>query len=111
VPVAIKTKDGEALFDRDEHPRPDSSLEKLASLRPLLIKEDPDATVTAGNASGENDAAACCIVTSPEKAGGAGTEADGETDILGYIRRPPGVHGRGPGAGNEEGPRTRPDSA
>jgi acetyl-CoA C-acetyltransferase len=68
VPVPVKTKEGETLFDRDEHPRPDTTLEKLASLRPLLVKEDPEATVTAGNASGENDAAACCVVTSPEKA-------------------------------------------
>jgi len=77
VPVPVRSKDGEALFDRDEHPRPDSSLEKLASLRPLLIKEDPDATVTAGNASGENDAAACCIVTSPEKAAELGLKPMG----------------------------------
>ena len=68
VPVPVKAKDGETLFDRDEHPRPDSTLQKLASLRPMLVAQDPDATVTAGNASGENDAAACCIVTSPEKA-------------------------------------------
>ena len=78
VPVPVKTKEGETLFDRDEHPRPDSSLEKLASLRPLLIKEDPDATVTAGNASGENDAAACCIVTSPEKAAELGLKPMGK---------------------------------
>ena len=78
VPVPIKAKEGEALFDRDEHPRPDSSLEKLASLRPLLIQQDPDATVTAGNASGENDAAACCIVTSPEKAAELGLKPMGK---------------------------------
>jgi acetyl-CoA C-acetyltransferase len=78
VPVPIKSKEGETLFDRDEHPRPDTTLEKLASLRPLLIKEDPDATVTAGNASGENDAAACCIVTSPEKAAELGLKPMGK---------------------------------
>jgi acetyl-CoA acetyltransferase family protein len=78
VPVPVKSKDGETLFDRDEHPRPDSSLEKLASLRPLRIKEDPDATVTAGNASGENDAAACCFVTSPEKAAELGLKPMGK---------------------------------
>jgi acetyl-CoA C-acetyltransferase len=78
VPVPIKAKEGEALFDRDEHPRPDTTLEKLASLRPLLIQQDPDATVTAGNASGENDAAACCIVTSPEKAAELGLKPMGK---------------------------------
>jgi acetyl-CoA C-acetyltransferase len=78
VPVPVKSKDGEVPFDRDEHPRPDSSLEKLASLRPMLIQQDPDATVTAGNASGENDAAACCIVTSPEKAAELGLKPMGK---------------------------------
>jgi acetyl-CoA C-acetyltransferase len=69
VPVPVPSKKGEgALFGRDEHPRADTSLDKLASLRPVRIKADPEATVTAGNASGENDAAACCVVTSPEKA-------------------------------------------
>src|SRR4030042_6681660 len=70
VPVPVPVKKGEAtLFERDEHPRPDASLEKLASLRPVLIDQDAEATVTAGNASGENDAAACCVATCPEKAG------------------------------------------
>jgi len=78
VPVPVKAKDGETLFDRDEHPRPDSTLQKLASLRPMLVAQDPDATVTAGNASGENDAAACCIVTSPEKAAELGLKPLGK---------------------------------
>jgi acetyl-CoA C-acetyltransferase len=69
VPVPVPAKKGAGTsFARDEHPRPDTSLEKLASLRPLLVNQDPEATVTAGNASGENDAAACCIVTTPERA-------------------------------------------
>jgi acetyl-CoA C-acetyltransferase len=69
VPVPVPQKKGEGLlFSRDEHPRSDTTLEKLASLRPVRLKQDPEATVTAGNASGENDAAACCIVTTPEKA-------------------------------------------
>jgi len=67
--VPVTSKKGETtLVTRDEHPRADTTLEKLAALRPLRLKQDPEATVTAGNASGENDAAACCIVTSPEKA-------------------------------------------
>lgn len=69
VPVPVTSKKGETtLVTRDEHPRADTTFEKLASLRPIRLKQDPEATVTAGNASGENDAAACCIVTSPEKA-------------------------------------------
>lgn len=68
VPVPIKSRTGDTLFARDEHPRADTSLEKLLSLKPVMLKQDPEATVTAGNASGQNDAASCCIVTSPEKA-------------------------------------------
>jgi acetyl-CoA C-acetyltransferase len=68
VPVTITSRDGDKVVDRDEHPRPDTSLEKLAALRPVRIRQDPESTVTAGNASGENDAAACCIVTTPGKA-------------------------------------------
>jgi acetyl-CoA C-acetyltransferase len=78
VPVSVPVKRGEpTIFERDEHPRPDASLEKLASLRPVLIAQDPEATVTAGNASGENDAAACCIVTSPERAAELGLKPMG----------------------------------
>lgn len=69
VPVPLPAKKGEANhFARDEHPRADTTLERLAALRPIMIDQDPEATVTAGNASGENDAAACCIVTTPELA-------------------------------------------
>jgi acetyl-CoA C-acetyltransferase len=68
VPVAVRTRHGEELIDSDEHPRSDTSVEALAKLRPVLAKEHPEATVTAGNASGQNDAASMCIVTTPEKA-------------------------------------------
>ena len=68
VPVVVPTRKGEVVVDRDEHIRPDSTLEKLAGLRPVLGRDDPDATVTAGNASGQNDGAAVCIVTHPERA-------------------------------------------
>lgn len=53
---------------RDEHPRADTSEQQLAALRPALVRQDPSATVTAGNASGQNDAAAACVVTTPERA-------------------------------------------
>jgi acetyl-CoA C-acetyltransferase len=68
VPVTIPGRNGNTMFDRDEHPRPDTSLEKLASLRPVRLAADPDSTVTAGNASGQNDGAAICVVTSSERA-------------------------------------------
>ena len=68
VPVAVPGRKGETLVDTDEHPRPDASMEALAALRPVLIHQDPEATVTAGNSSGQNDGAALCVVTYPENA-------------------------------------------
>ena len=68
IPVAVPTKHGEELVDTDEHPRADTSVESLSKLKPVLLKQDPEATVTAGNASGQNDAASMCVVTTPHKA-------------------------------------------
>jgi acetyl-CoA C-acetyltransferase len=68
VPVEVPGRRGSTVVEADEHPRPDSTLEKLAGLRPIRLSVDPEATVTAGNASGQNDGAAACIVTSPERA-------------------------------------------
>ncbi|MCQ9385235.1 acetyl-CoA C-acetyltransferase [Brevibacterium moorei] len=65
VPVTIPAtrKTPEAQITRDEHIRADSTLEKLAKLKPMRAGVDPAATVTAGNASGQNDGAAATIVT------------------------------------------------
>ncbi|CAM3156529.1 MULTISPECIES: acetyl-CoA C-acetyltransferase [Streptomyces] len=63
VPVTVRTRKGESVVAADEHPRPDTTAEKLAALRPVRLAQDPEATVTAGNASGQNDAAAACLVT------------------------------------------------
>ncbi len=68
VPVTVKGRKSETVVDRDEHIRPDSNVETLARLRPIMGRDDDEATVTAGNASGQNDGAAVCIVTTPEKA-------------------------------------------
>jgi len=68
VPVTIPGRSGDTVVDTDEHPRADTTLETLSQLRPVRLKEDPESTVTAGNASGQNDGAAICIVTTPEKA-------------------------------------------
>jgi acetyl-CoA C-acetyltransferase len=66
VDVPIIQKNGETrLFDRDEGPRPDASIEALSGLKPAFKK---DGTVTAGNAPGVNDGAAAVIVTSSERA-------------------------------------------
>lgn len=68
VPLTVRGRGGETVVRVDEHPRADSSLEKLAALRPILGKSDPEATVTAGNASGQNDGASACVVTHPDEA-------------------------------------------
>jgi acetyl-CoA C-acetyltransferase len=70
IPVELSaTRDREAqLVTRDEHPRPGTTVESLSRLKPILRHSDPDATVTAGNSSGQNDAAAVAIVTTPQRA-------------------------------------------
>jgi acetyl-CoA C-acetyltransferase len=72
VPVTIHGRGGDTVVDVDEHPRADTTLETLAKLRPVRLREDPESTVTAGNASGQNDGAAICIVTTAEKAADLG---------------------------------------
>ena len=66
--MTVRSRQGEELIDTDEHPRADTSVESLSKLKPVLVKDDPESTVTAGNSSGQNDAAAMCVVTTPEKA-------------------------------------------
>jgi acetyl-CoA C-acetyltransferase len=69
VPVSVPQRKGDpVVVDRDEHPRPETTPESLARLRPVRGAIDPASTVTAGNASGQNDGASACIVTTPEKA-------------------------------------------
>jgi 3-oxoadipyl-CoA thiolase len=65
VPVTYKGRKGEVItVDRDEHPRPDTTLEKLAKLRPIF----DGGTITAGNASGINDGASAVLLMSADKA-------------------------------------------
>jgi acetyl-CoA C-acetyltransferase len=68
TPVRLPTRNGVEVIDTDEHPRADTSVESLSRLKPILLEKDPQATVTAGNASGQNDAASMCVVTTREKA-------------------------------------------
>ena len=65
VPVTIKTRKGDIVFDTDEGNRPGTTMETLAKLKPAFKK---DGVVTAGNASGINDGAAALVVMSEEKA-------------------------------------------
>jgi acetyl-CoA C-acetyltransferase len=72
VPVRVHGREGATIVDRDEHPRADTTLERLAALKPIRAAVDPEATVTAGNASGQNDGAALAIVTTRERAAALG---------------------------------------
>jgi acetyl-CoA C-acetyltransferase len=65
VPVTIAGKKGDTIIARDEHPRPETTAEALAKLRPAF---DKDGTVTAGNASGINDGAAAVVLMSLDNA-------------------------------------------
>lgn len=76
VPITIKTRKEEKVFDTDEFVHPNTDLASLAKLRPAFKK---DGTVTAGNASGINDGAACVILMSEKRANELGI------NILGFI--------------------------
>jgi len=80
-------------LDHDEHPRPDTSLEKLGSLKPAFRK---DGTVTAGNSSGLNDGAAALVIASEEKARELGVEPLGEFVASAVAGVDPRVMGIGP---------------
>ncbi|WP_194611512.1 thiolase family protein [Clostridium vitabionis] len=73
VPVEVKLKKSSFIFDTDEHPRPETTLEKLAKLKPCF-KFDGTGTVTAGNSSGMNDGASAVIVMSEDKANELGVK-------------------------------------
>jgi len=68
VPVPVPGRGGETVVTTDEHPRADTSVHSLAALRPVLLRTDPESTVTAGNSSGQNDGAAACVVTTRAEA-------------------------------------------
>ena len=65
VPVSVPGAKGESIVDRDEHPRPDTTIEKLRLMKPAFAS---DGTVTAGSASGINDGASAVLVMSAEAA-------------------------------------------
>jgi acetyl-CoA acetyltransferase family protein len=94
VPVAIPQKKGEAVVvDADEGPRPDTSLDKLAKLKPAFRE---GGTVTAGNASQVNDGAAAVLLTSREKAKELGLRPVARILATGVAGVHPGTMGIGP---------------
>jgi acetyl-CoA C-acetyltransferase len=96
VPVTVRSRSSESLVDTDEHPRADTSVEKLAVLKPVLHSADPQATVTAGNSSGQNDAASMCLVTTPERAAELGLTPLVRLVSWAVAGVPPEVMGIGP---------------
>jgi acetyl-CoA acetyltransferase family protein len=93
VPVEIKTRKGVTLFERDDHMRPDTTLEGLAKLRPAFSK---DGFVTAGNASGIVDGAAAVVIADQETARRIEAKPLGRILSWGIAGVPPEIMGIGP---------------
>ncbi len=93
VPVVKKGKKGSVQIDADEHLRPETTLEKLAGLKPAF---KPDGTVTAGNASGINDGAACLVIASDRAVGRYGLKPMGRVVGWGVAGVDPTIMGIGP---------------
>jgi len=94
VPVQAPQAKGDPLVvDRDEHPRPGTTAEKLSKLKPAFKK---DGTVTAGNSSGVNDGAAAMVVMSSKTAEAMGIEPMARIVGYGWAGVEPRVMGMGP---------------
>ncbi len=93
LPVVIKGKKGDVVFDTDEYPKRDAAFDKLSALKPAFKK---DGSVTAGNASGINDGSAALVLMSAEKAKALGLKPLAR--ILGYGSGgvDPSIMGMGP---------------
>jgi acetyl-CoA C-acetyltransferase len=94
VPIEVPVKHGTRLVDDDEAPRPDTSAEKLAKLRPAFLRDG--GTVTAGNASGINDGAAAVVVMSAARAQALGLEPFGSLETHASVGVDPAIMGIGP---------------
>jgi acetyl-CoA C-acetyltransferase len=94
VPVEIKGKKGTVLFDTDEHPKADTSLDSLAKLKPAFKKEG--GTVTAGNASGLNDGAAAVVLMEAGAASRAGLQPLARLVSYAVAGVDPSIMGTGP---------------
>lgn len=97
VGVTVPQRKSDPLVvDKDEHPRADTTVESLSKLRAIRSKIDSAATVTAGNASGQNDGAAVCIVTTAEKAKELGLKPLARMASWAVAGVPPRTMGIGP---------------
>ena len=94
IPVAIPQKKGDPkMFTRDEHPRPETTLEMLAKLKGV---NGPDLTVTAGNASGVNDGACALLIASEQAAGRYGLKPIARVVGMAVAGVAPRIMGFGP---------------
>ena len=93
VPVELRSKKGTSEFTKDEHVRPDATVEGMAKLKPVF---KPDGTVTAGNASGMNDAGAAVVLMSAEAAERLGAPVRGRILSYSYCGVDPKIMGIGP---------------
>jgi 3-oxoadipyl-CoA thiolase len=94
VPVAVPQKKGEPrIFDTDEHPRPDTTIEMLAKLKGVVT---PDGSVTAGNASGVNDGACAILIASGSAAGRFGLKPRARVVGMATAGLAPRIMGFGP---------------
>jgi len=93
VPVEVKQRKETIVVDRDEHPRPDTTAEKLGGLRPAFAS---DGSVTAGNASGINDGGAAVVVMSAKKAEELGVKPLASVRAYASAGVAPRVMGLGP---------------
>jgi len=94
LPIELKSKKGPVMFDTDEHVRPDASLEGMAKLKAVFIKEN--GTVTAGNASGINDAAAAVVLMEKSAAEKKGLKPMARLVSYGHAGIDPKIMGLGP---------------
>lgn len=101
VPVEVSGGSGSTIVDVDEHPRADTTRERLAGLRAIRTAIDPDATVTAGNASGQNDGAAVAVVSSRERSDDLGSGPRVRLVSWGLAGLEPARMGLGPVAATE----------
>lgn len=93
VPVEIRSKKGSTEFTQDEHVRPDATMESMGKLKPVF---KPDGTVTAGNASGMNDAGAAVVLMSADAAERLGAPVRGRILSYSYCGVDPKIMGIGP---------------
>jgi acetyl-CoA C-acetyltransferase len=94
LPIELKSKKGSVMFDTDEHVRADSSMEGMAKLKAVFIKEN--GTVTAGNASGINDAAAAVVLMEKSAAAAKGLKPMARLVSYGHAGIDPKIMGLGP---------------